>query len=416
MEPFGMDEPDTPFDITDPGHRQTQDFLERCNLSNYLPAFIAEGFDTLSSIYEITENDMVDMQIKRGHRRVCNSKGDCFCQGVPRNQPLDINPLRSSDSPVVMCTTLPMAPNNNNSNGGMLRDHRMNSTQNNIGKGLIGSHNGSMGGIGLGVGIGSNNNNGNTNHNINSGNSCGGNNNNGMNNNNNINNGNGAYEATASRPMTTTKPRQTPQATNPSANTDAIQKATSMRQSSHRPHTSCLQQRQGSAQGPEHVHFATIAKFVGDQWKNLSHEENSRMNALLCRQRMNISLRLNVTDKHQNTKIMVLIIITITIIITINILSSKKKQEQEALLYKYQAYLKDFTSKQEANNRQIGRARQRAKQGSTSRYAFTLPEVLSNRLNSCAMEAWWIPALAGIFTEIITLPADRPTETQKAVK
>ncbi|KAL0073367.1 hypothetical protein F4703DRAFT_1432241 [Phycomyces blakesleeanus] len=331
MEPFGMDEPDTPFDITDPGHRQTQDFLERCNLSNYLPAFIAEGFDTLSSIYEITENDMVDMQIKRGHRRVIQRE-IASAKGVPRNQPLDINPLRS-----FMCTTLPMAPNNNNSNGGMLRDHRMNSTQNNIGKGLIGSHNGSMGGIGLGVGIGSNNNNGNTNHNINSGNSCGGNNNNGMNNNNNINNGNGGScisgnsSTTGSAThfshgahtsgygsMSSTVPssvdtassssQRVPRKINTNANPNTNTNNTSIRSNSfssndddeastdtpsNQPKRKYRRHPKSDKHAPikppsayimfsnnaraqlrdQNMSFATIAKFVGDQWKNLSHEE-----------------------------------------------------------------------------------------------------------------------------------------------
>ncbi|PHZ10653.1 HMG-box, partial [Rhizopus microsporus ATCC 52813] len=39
-------------------------------LSQYYDIFISEGFDSISSLLEITEEDMIVMNIKRGHRRV----------------------------------------------------------------------------------------------------------------------------------------------------------------------------------------------------------------------------------------------------------------------------------------------------------------------------------------------------------
>ncbi|MBW0529358.1 hypothetical protein O181_069073 [Austropuccinia psidii MF-1] len=45
-------------------------FLTSIGLSDYLEIFVFEGFDTIQSIEEITENDLEHMHVKRGHRRI----------------------------------------------------------------------------------------------------------------------------------------------------------------------------------------------------------------------------------------------------------------------------------------------------------------------------------------------------------
>ncbi|ORX90605.1 HMG-box [Basidiobolus meristosporus CBS 931.73] len=46
------------------------DFLKKCKLEQYYSTFVSEGFDQLNSLLEITENDLVAMDVKRGHRRL----------------------------------------------------------------------------------------------------------------------------------------------------------------------------------------------------------------------------------------------------------------------------------------------------------------------------------------------------------
>jgi len=46
-----------------------ESFLESLGLGEYLSIFLSEGFDTIQAIQEITEEDLEEMCVKRGHRR-----------------------------------------------------------------------------------------------------------------------------------------------------------------------------------------------------------------------------------------------------------------------------------------------------------------------------------------------------------
>ncbi|KAI9361005.1 hypothetical protein BD770DRAFT_383935 [Pilaira anomala] len=62
-------------------------FLKELNLQQYIPAFIEEGFESLSAIREITEEDLIALNVKRGHRRVIQ-RGIATLNGIPKTQPL----------------------------------------------------------------------------------------------------------------------------------------------------------------------------------------------------------------------------------------------------------------------------------------------------------------------------------------
>ncbi|KAI8095811.1 high mobility group box domain-containing protein, partial [Thamnidium elegans] len=63
------------------------DFLKELNLQQYVTAFIDEGFESLPAIREITEEDLIALNVKRGHRRVIQ-RGIATLNGIPKNQPL----------------------------------------------------------------------------------------------------------------------------------------------------------------------------------------------------------------------------------------------------------------------------------------------------------------------------------------
>jgi hypothetical protein len=79
------------FGFADCNHHGVSDFLDHCHLNQYLDIFLSEGFDSVTSVkirsekknlldvysnlfylqlLEITEEDMIFMGVKRGHRRV----------------------------------------------------------------------------------------------------------------------------------------------------------------------------------------------------------------------------------------------------------------------------------------------------------------------------------------------------------
>ncbi|KAI9496737.1 hypothetical protein BDB00DRAFT_105911 [Zychaea mexicana] len=58
------------FDVDDQGHQEVKAFFDHCRLLQYLDTFIEEGFESLPSLFEVTEEDMIAMGVKRGHRRV----------------------------------------------------------------------------------------------------------------------------------------------------------------------------------------------------------------------------------------------------------------------------------------------------------------------------------------------------------
>lgn len=86
----------------------------------------------------------------------------------------------------------------------------------------------------------------------------------------------------------------------------------------------------------QNLSFAELAKIVGDQWKNLSHNEKQAYERMAMRAK----------DEY---------------------LASLEQYRQTPQYNRYQEYLNDFKSKQDAANRLIGRARKRAKQASPGR-------------------------------------------------
>ncbi|CAG8452217.1 14936_t:CDS:2 [Funneliformis mosseae] len=76
---------------------QVRDFLRKCNLSQYYDRFISEGFDQLQferteifeELLDVTEYDLIAMDVKRGHRRRLQRE-IASMKGVPQNMPLYI--------------------------------------------------------------------------------------------------------------------------------------------------------------------------------------------------------------------------------------------------------------------------------------------------------------------------------------
>ncbi|KAI7905269.1 uncharacterized protein BX663DRAFT_550087 [Cokeromyces recurvatus] len=69
---------------------QLRKFLYTYNLSQYLDTFISEGFDRLSSLFDITESDLITLCVKRGHRRLLQ-RAIVTARGVPLATPIIIN-------------------------------------------------------------------------------------------------------------------------------------------------------------------------------------------------------------------------------------------------------------------------------------------------------------------------------------
>ncbi|KAI9845704.1 MAG: hypothetical protein M1838_001567 [Thelocarpon superellum] len=74
-----------------------ESILVRLGLSQYLDQLVAEGFETWETVLDITEADLVALQVKRGHRRIlqreiASARGLSVDQGLPsprRNTPSD---------------------------------------------------------------------------------------------------------------------------------------------------------------------------------------------------------------------------------------------------------------------------------------------------------------------------------------
>ncbi|KAI8979013.1 hypothetical protein BDB01DRAFT_259295 [Pilobolus umbonatus] len=66
---------------------KTEDFLKICYLEQYTSIFINEGFESFESIREITEDDLIALQVKRGHRRVIQ-RNIATLNGIPRYHPI----------------------------------------------------------------------------------------------------------------------------------------------------------------------------------------------------------------------------------------------------------------------------------------------------------------------------------------
>ncbi|KAG9293880.1 hypothetical protein G9A89_019218 [Geosiphon pyriformis] len=74
-----------------PGFPQIREILRKCNLMEYYERLIAEGFDDLQSLLEVTETDLIAMDVKRGHRRRLQREISTL-KGVPASLPLYIPP------------------------------------------------------------------------------------------------------------------------------------------------------------------------------------------------------------------------------------------------------------------------------------------------------------------------------------
>ncbi|KAI8090935.1 uncharacterized protein B0P05DRAFT_293614 [Gilbertella persicaria] len=69
---------------------QLGQFLQNYKLSQYYDTFVAEGFDRLLSLFDITESDLISLHVKRGHRRVLQ-RAIATARGVPLTTPIMIN-------------------------------------------------------------------------------------------------------------------------------------------------------------------------------------------------------------------------------------------------------------------------------------------------------------------------------------
>ncbi|KAL9541707.1 hypothetical protein MBANPS3_008969 [Mucor bainieri] len=76
--------------------QEVDTFLTQCGLSQYYQVFIEEGFDRPESLLEITESDLIQMQVKRGHRRLLQ-RAVANAKGIPSSVPLNITPITNKE-------------------------------------------------------------------------------------------------------------------------------------------------------------------------------------------------------------------------------------------------------------------------------------------------------------------------------
>ncbi|KAI8378943.1 hypothetical protein BD560DRAFT_389021 [Blakeslea trispora] len=69
---------------------QLRQFLTNYKLSQYYDTFVNEGFDRLLSLFDITESDLISLNVKRGHRRVLQ-RAIATARGVPLTTPIIIH-------------------------------------------------------------------------------------------------------------------------------------------------------------------------------------------------------------------------------------------------------------------------------------------------------------------------------------
>ncbi|KAG4098297.1 hypothetical protein H8356DRAFT_991496 [Neocallimastix lanati (nom. inval.)] len=103
-------------------------FLTQNDLGIYADRFIEEGFDNMTSLLDITESDLAELNVKLGHRRrlqrlIAYQKALSYFDPIPiNNTPLTPPPLHSqinshtSSSSINSTTTNSNASNNNNIN------------------------------------------------------------------------------------------------------------------------------------------------------------------------------------------------------------------------------------------------------------------------------------------------------------
>ncbi|CAO3685230.1 unnamed protein product [Rhizopus stolonifer] len=72
------------------GRKQVEMFLNIYKLSQYYETFINEGFDRILRLLNITETDLITLNVKRGHRRVLQ-RAIATARGIPISTPIMIN-------------------------------------------------------------------------------------------------------------------------------------------------------------------------------------------------------------------------------------------------------------------------------------------------------------------------------------
>lgn len=348
-------------------YQQTvEDFLNHCHLSQYLDIFLIEGFDSITSLLEITEEDMIFMNVKRGHRRLLQRE-IATAKGVPRDQPLITNimsakypadvhqapiksPLISTDNnnnPISYATTTTTTNINPNPlmgyesiPTGLTSPCSMNSgigsRSSNAGSGGSSSNSstfGTMNTLQSRFPSGSGNTNGSFST-VDSNNSSGTD-INSTKNSNKINqtiNDNRSFSGSSNDDDDSVD-------TNESAPTTTKRKyrrhAKPDRNAPIKPPSAYIMFSNDARAElkNQNLSFAELAKIVGDQWKNLSHVEKQSYERMAMRAK----------DEY---------------------LAALEQYRQTQQYSRYQEYLNDFKAKQDAANRMIGRARKRAKQAS----------------------------------------------------
>jgi hypothetical protein len=72
------------------GRKQVEMFLDIYKLSRYYETFIDEGFDRILCLLDITESDLISLNVKRGHRRLLQ-RAIATARGIPISTPIIIN-------------------------------------------------------------------------------------------------------------------------------------------------------------------------------------------------------------------------------------------------------------------------------------------------------------------------------------
>ncbi|KAI8636867.1 hypothetical protein BD408DRAFT_486617 [Parasitella parasitica] len=348
-------------------YQSVDDLLHHCHLDQYLDIFLSEGFDSVTSLLEITEDDMIFMNVKRGHRRLIQRE-IANVKGIPFDQPLITNSMGAkyecpqelmSNSPVknelrrinssnssgniysnnvLMTNNLPIydsittgltsprsmnsgiggnssASSGNNSSSGPMRP-RMHQQQPSTVQvhSSVDSRNSSMmtnsSSSYLGKpGISSNNNSNSDQHDTIQARS------------NSISSNDDADSIDTNESVPTKRKYR--------------RHAKPDRNAPIKPPSAYIMFSNDSRAElkNQNLSFAELAKIVGDQWKNLSHMEKQSYERRAMRAK----------DEY---------------------LAALEQYRQTPQYHRYQEYLNEFKSKQNAANRIIGRARKRAKQAS----------------------------------------------------
>ncbi|GAN11608.1 hypothetical protein MAM1_0746d11183 [Mucor ambiguus] len=377
------------FDYIDCSYQSVEEFLHHCHLDQYLDIFLSEGFDSVTSLLEITEEDMIFMNVKRGHRRLIQRE-IANVKGIPRDQPLATNVMDTKFHSELMPNTPSKMDemrriNNSNSTSNSASNIYNNNTNNRLLTNNLPAYDSNVTGLtsprSMNSGIGGN-----------SSASSGNNSSSGPNNvrsrmhqqqppsvhphssmdsgisslmnsssssfvskpssastsntndsNNTSNNNSGL---SASDRNDTMEARSNSISSNDDADSINTNESVPTKRKYRRhakpdrnapikpPSAYIMFSNDSRAElKNQNLSFAELAKIVGDQWKNLSHMEKQSYERRAMRAK----------DEY---------------------LAALEQYRQTPQYHRYQEYLNEFKSKQDAANRIIGRARKRAKQAS----------------------------------------------------